>query len=266
MKKIAFFDIDGTMVNVPNGMLHPTAETRRVLQTFREQGNYIVVATARTQIPDSVRDMDFDGYICSDGHYIEFQKEVLVNNTFSDEEIEMQVKVYEEHNGGCSLGGYTGTWVSTHSCPHLQEHHRLYEGTSDLTGIPLVADSMGNIQANSIAAVFSTAEDLYAAKEKLPKNWAINAYGDDIDIRMDVHLEGFSKGTACEYVYQHLGIPKEATYAFGDGSNDIEMLELVGTGIAMGNASEAVKAVADDITDTVDNEGIAKAFKKHLNI
>ena len=45
MTKIAFFDIDGTMVNVPNGLLHPTEETKRVIQKFREQGNYVVVAT-----------------------------------------------------------------------------------------------------------------------------------------------------------------------------------------------------------------------------
>ena len=45
--KIAFFDIDGTLVNVPNGMLHPTDETIRVLNEFKNQGNKIVIATAR---------------------------------------------------------------------------------------------------------------------------------------------------------------------------------------------------------------------------
>ena len=49
MKKIAFFDIDGTMVNVTDGMLHPSEETKRVLKAFQEQGNYIVVATARPE-------------------------------------------------------------------------------------------------------------------------------------------------------------------------------------------------------------------------
>ena len=42
--KIAFFDIDGTLVNVPNGMLHPTDETIRVLNEFKNQGNKIMVA------------------------------------------------------------------------------------------------------------------------------------------------------------------------------------------------------------------------------
>ena len=268
MKKIAFFDIDGTMVNVPNGMLHPSEETKRVLKSFQNQGNYIVVATARAQVPDSVRDIDFDGYICSDGHYIEFQNEVLINNIFSDEEIEMQMKIYKEHNGYCLLGGYSGNWTNSYTDTYLKKHNEIYTGTNDLTGIPLVSDNTGKIQANSVTAVFGDAKDLFAAKDKLPKNWAINAYGDKTEnsIRMDVHLEGFSKGTACEYLYKHLNIDKSDTYAYGDGSNDIEMLQLVGHGVAMGNASEKVKESANYVTDTVDNEGIAKAFKKYLNI
>ncbi len=266
MKKIAFFDIDGTMVNVPDGMMHPTKRTCEVLKQFQSQGNYIVVATARTQIPESVKDIDFDGYICSDGHYIEFQGEVLVHNIFSEKQIEMQLEVYEQFNGSCALGGYGGNWVSSHDDPFLQKHNEIYTGSADLTGIPLVKDSWGEVAASSVAAVFGDAASLRGAKEKLPSNWAITAYEDDVDIRMDVHLEGFSKGTACEYLFRHLNIETQNTYAFGDGHNDIEMLKLVGHGIAMGNASEAVKQHADHVTDTVNNDGIAAAFCRLLNI
>jgi Cof subfamily protein (haloacid dehalogenase superfamily) len=264
MKKMAFFDIDGTMVNVPNGMHHPSAETQRVLKEFRRQGNYIVVATARTIIPDSVRDIEFDGYVCADGHYIEFQGEVLLNNTFTREQLEMQLAIYAQHNGHCELSGYNGEWVSSRSDENLKKHHAIYEGTDDLSSMPLVSDDINSVQANAIAAVFGSAEDLLAAKAKLPENWAITAYTDDIDIRMDVHPPGFNKGTGCQFLFEQLGIAREHTYAFGDGHNDIEMLQLVGNGIAMGNAAEIVKASADSVTDTVDNEGIAKAFGLHF--
>ena len=46
----------------------------------------------------------------------------------------------------------------------------------------------------------------------LPKEWSINAY-DTGHIRMDVHPQGYTKGTACQYLYQKLGISKEDTYA-----------------------------------------------------
>ena len=49
--------------------------------------------------------------------------------------------------------------------------------------------------------------------------------------------------------------------AFGDGENDIAMLEYVGIGVAMGNGKEAVKEAADYVTDTVENHGIEKALK-----
>ena len=48
---------------------------------------------------------------------------------------------------------------------------------------------------------------------------------------------------------------------FGEGGNDISMLKHVGIGIAMGNASENVKQIADYVTDTVDNDGILKALQ-----
>ena len=50
--------------------------------------------------------------------------------------------------------------------------------------------------------------------------------------------------------------------AFGDGGNDMSMLRHAGVGIAMGNAEDKVKAVADYVTDTVDADGIYKALKK----
>ena len=53
--------------------------------------------------------------------------------------------------------------------------------------------------------------------------------------------------------------------AFGDGENDITMLDLVGTGIAMGNADEEVKKHADYVTTSVDEDGILLALK-HFNI
>ena len=51
--------------------------------------------------------------------------------------------------------------------------------------------------------------------------------------------------------------------AFGDGGNDIPMLRHAAVGVAMGNALDSVKAVSDFITDSVDNDGVAKALKHY---
>ena len=65
---------------------------------------------------------------------------------------------------------------------------------------------------------------------------------------------------------EFLDIKIENTYAFGDGKNDIEMLSTVGCGIAMGNASDEVKKYSHKITDTVQNDGVAKGIEEYIYI
>ena len=62
--------------------------------------------------------------------------------------------------------------------------------------------------------------------------------------------------------WHHLQVPVEATYAFGDGLNDISMIKDAGTGIAMENGEAEVKAVADWITVSCDEDGVAAGIKK----
>jgi len=65
-----------------------------------------------------------------------------------------------------------------------------------------------------------------------------------------------------EAICNHFGIRQEETVAFGDGANDIEMLEWAGVGVAMGNAEQVVKNHADMVTTTVDEEGIEYAVNQ----
>lgn len=70
-----------------------------------------------------------------------------------------------------------------------------------------------------------------------------------------------SKGAAVKRLINHLGIDASDVVAFGDGDNDYEMIAEAGIGIAMGNASEKVKAAADYVTAPVDADGLYKALK-----
>ena len=62
-----------------------------------------------------------------------------------------------------------------------------------------------------------------------------------------------------------LGIQPEEIIAFGDAENDLEMIRFAGIGVAMGNAEESVKAIADFVTADIDDDGIEKALK-HYNL
>lgn len=76
--------------------------------------------------------------------------------------------------------------------------------------------------------------------------------------------KGIHKAYGIQKVASRLNIPKERIIAFGDEDNDIEMLCYAGHGIAMGNAIEKVKDVADAVTDTNDEEGIASFLESFL--
>ena len=77
----------------------------------------------------------------------------------------------------------------------------------------------------------------------------------------DIIARGNSKSTGIDKVLAYFDIDLKDTMAFGDGGNDIPMLKHVATGIAMGNAEPHVKAVADYVTTSVDEDGIANALK-----
>lgn len=73
-----------------------------------------------------------------------------------------------------------------------------------------------------------------------------------------------TKGNAVRFLADRWGIKKEEIMACGDQDNDIEMLLAAGTKVAMGNASESLKKIADYVTDTVDNDGVSKAVEKFI--
>ena len=76
--------------------------------------------------------------------------------------------------------------------------------------------------------------------------------------------EGISKGTSLNSLIKQLGISREEVIAFGDSNNDLSMIEFAGLGVAMGNASEFIKAQADFVTDTNMNDGVAKVVEEFV--
>ena len=63
-----------------------------------------------------------------------------------------------------------------------------------------------------------------------------------------------------------LNIQRDEVIAMGDAENDIAMLKFAGIGIAMGNADSVTKSIADDVTNSNNNDGVAKAISKYLKI
>ena len=111
-------------------------------------------------------------------------------------------------------------------------------------------------------------ENLEKAVAKLRENTVNNSIKMmfSLDTLLEVVPAGSDKSVALKWFSDYSGIPLSEVLSIGDGENDIEMLHLVGTSIAMGNADVEVKKHASTVTLTVDKDGIADFFEKEFKI
>lgn len=79
---------------------------------------------------------------------------------------------------------------------------------------------------------------------------------------VEVNPKGVSKAMALNFLCDKIGITMKEVMAVGDSLNDIKMIQEAGIGVAMGNAQEAIKKVANYTTDTNDEDGVAKAIER----
>ncbi len=263
--KIAFVDIDGTILNYPSGLNLPTENCLDAFRKFREKGNLLIIATSRSKLPMGLKKDMFDGFVFSNGQYIEFHNEILLNNCFTKDQLLLQKSIIEKYNAGLIFSGVIGQWVNPDR-KDLAIDHMVHFGLDvKLVDKIFLPFDVNQIKCTATTGVFDDAESMWNAKAEMPEDWIIHAY-DEESIRMDMHLPGVTKGSSCVFLTNHVGLKRDDSYAFGDGMNDIEMLELVGHGIAMGNASDEVKQSADYVTSSVDDDGLAKAFVELFNL
>jgi Cof subfamily protein (haloacid dehalogenase superfamily) len=83
---------------------------------------------------------------------------------------------------------------------------------------------------------------------------------------LEANMIGVSKGDALARVCARLGIDAAEVIAFGDAENDVSMLAFAGRGVAMANASPALKAVADEVTASNNDDGIADALARYFDL
>lgn len=107
-------------------------------------------------------------------------------------------------------------------------------------------------------------------KDKLDQMVKELSYYDNLELtnslptNIEVNPKGVSKANAIHFLCEKIGITMDEVMACGDSLNDIKMIQEAKIGVAMGNAQEAIKKVANHITDTNDNDGVAKAIEKFV--
>lgn len=106
-------------------------------------------------------------------------------------------------------------------------------------------------------------EKLQEAREKVLKVGGFEI-ASSFRNNFEVMCKGVSKGRAAKVLADFYGISKHEVMCIGDNENDLSMIEYAGMGVAMGNAEESVKKVANYITSTNNNSGVAKAINKFI--
>ncbi|MDQ0272447.1 Cof-type HAD-IIB family hydrolase [Cytobacillus purgationiresistens] len=250
--KIVFFDIDGTLLNQDNEI--PDL-TKAAIKNLQENGVYVAIATGRAPFMfEHIREeLGIDSYVSFNGQYVVFENEVIYKNPLKAEKLESLMMHAHENQ-------HPLVFLNEKTMKSSVDHHEYIEESLKSLGFPHPDENASFYIGRDIfqALVFCEGhqEDVY-----------LKSYDDFHFIRWhqystDVLPAGGSKAEGIKQLIVRLGLDFQDVYAFGDGLNDIEMLKSCGTGVAMGNASEVVKAAADMITDHVDEDGIWKGLKQ----
>jgi Cof subfamily protein (haloacid dehalogenase superfamily) len=149
-----------------------------------------------------------------------------------------------------------GDWMEPYiaAFPH-QMRYRPLDTLLSVFGKPLRLVSFGPLE--TLRALMESMEELPAGLQILP----LGSYG---VAELTVFAPGISKGSALIRLADDLGVPLAETLAIGDGVNDISMLRAAGLGVAMGHAAPHVRAAADLVTTTNEDDGAARAIERYV--
>ncbi|MEI7884972.1 MAG: Cof-type HAD-IIB family hydrolase [Clostridia bacterium] len=256
-------DVDGTLV--PIGTESISEIVKKSIKEVAAQGITVVLATGRSfrsasQIACS---LGVDNYlITSNGALVQhmsngevlYQKNIPVN-------IAKEVLVAARKRGLTFDVVYPGHSVVDND-PDLIKFLREVEGVEPI----ICGDLECSMKEEPIKLHFlGEQEEIMQFQAEL-----IASLGDKINVTssyprlLEVVNKETNKGVALAKLAEELNISMDKTMAIGDGNNDLEMLLVAGLGVAMGNAFGAVKEVADVITHTAEDDGVAYAIEKWL--
>lgn len=259
MTKALFFDVDGTLVSfnthrIPQSAVDALAEAKR-------RGAMVFISTGRPMRLinnlDAIQHL-VDGYITANGACCSVGGEVIACREIPKPEARALIGAAEREGFSMLVVGESRLTVVNDGAD-VDRYFRQMLAVSDLGEGTALAD----VLAERIVQLTPIIDE--AAERRLMPLLPSCVSARWFPAFTDITARGADKGTALMTVAAHLGIDRKDTVAFGDGGNDKSILQAAGTGVAMGNAPDDVKAVADYVTASVDEDGIARALK-HLGV
>lgn len=256
--KAVFFDIDGTLISRD---LRVPSSVPAAIEQLRANGHKAFISSGRTKVlvHDPLLDgIEFDGVVSGCGSLIEYRGEILFYQTVPTNLAAAALDVFKKNKVLPILEGKDFIYFDEdNELPVVPFRPDLKKNLGDKL-LPLKSNS-GKWEFSKFSCItapnVSNVADCVASLEKFFDFQIHNANV------FEMVNKGINKGSAIKIVCEKLGIDIADTFAVGDSVNDLDMLKTAGTAIAMANAPDEVKAVADYVTDLAEDDGIANALK-----
>lgn len=269
--KMIGLDLDGTLLTSEKKL---TEYTRRVLEKAIQQGVVVLVATGRPfmAVPEILRTFPGMRYaVTANGARILDLEEdkVLYENLLPVETVEEVLDILSDYDSVQEI------FVDGKGYTYAEDFEKIYEYFEDRnmadyfvrTRIQVkdIKDKLHELNhpADKVQGVFRHKEDMAEAEKRLEAIDGITITG-AFQKNIEMNRLGTDKGSGLLKLGELLGIKREEIMACGDAMNDYEMLKTVGFAVAMENGESCVKEIADYVTVTNDEDGVAKAIERFV--
>ncbi|HEL2071277.1 TPA: Cof-type HAD-IIB family hydrolase [Streptococcus suis] len=275
MRKIIFLDVDGTLVDYHNRI--PESAIRAIRQA-RENGHLVYVCTGRSraEMQPELWEIGLDGMIGGNGSYVEHQGQVIMHQLLSEEDSRAIVDWLHERGLEFYLESNNGLFASKNFRERARETLRIYSMNKGKTAEEVADQEVEDVihgmifdgqlyrnDLNKVSFVLDSYQDHLDSKQAFP-NLVANTWGGRGESALfgDLGVKDIDKAHAISVLLDYLGASQADTIAFGDAKIDISMLDYCAVGVAMGNGGAEILAIADMITDDVEEDGLYNAFER----
>jgi len=281
-RRAVFLDVDGTLLH--DGV-HLPASAVTAVRRARENGHLVLLSTGRgmAELRGRILDIGFDGAVTNGGAFASVGDELIVSRLMSAAEIARLTERFEARGIHWYFQSYDRLFASPGLpallADRLERDRALHDERTRAAGVGAEereffsiglktfddAVHFSDVEIAKAVILGSDAQSVADLLTELAADFAVVSGTIPLPDGSsgEIAPRGVNKGAAILEVLRHLEVDPADAIGIGDNWNDVEMFEVCGTAIAMGNAEPAVQALADEVTTAIDADGIHNAFARH---